>query len=65
MVRLLGPVEVIDGSDALRSIDSAPRRTLLALLALRYGEVLSPLRMARGSAMDRYQLIEDALAALQ
>jgi predicted ATPase/DNA-binding SARP family transcriptional activator len=41
VVRLLGPVEVIDGAGNPRPVDSALRRTLLALLALRGGEVVS------------------------
>jgi predicted ATPase/DNA-binding SARP family transcriptional activator len=41
LVRLLGPVEVIDDSGAVRPIDSALRRTLLALLAIHAGEVLT------------------------
>ena len=41
VVRLLGPVDVIDGSDAVHAPDSALRRTLLALLAMRAGEVLA------------------------
>jgi predicted ATPase/DNA-binding SARP family transcriptional activator len=41
VVRLLGPVEVVDSSGAVHSPDSALRRTLLALLAMRAGEVLT------------------------
>ena len=41
LVRLLGPVDVVDGSGAVRPIGSALRRTLLALLALHTGKVLS------------------------
>lgn len=41
VVRLLGPVEVIDGVGNQRPVGSALRRTLLALLALRAGEVVS------------------------
>ncbi|HEX4983033.1 MAG TPA: BTAD domain-containing putative transcriptional regulator, partial [Ilumatobacteraceae bacterium] len=41
LVRLLGPVEMVDSRCAVRRPDSALRRTLLALLALRAGEVLS------------------------
>ena len=35
LVRLLGPVDVIDSSGSVHSVGSALRRTLLALLALR------------------------------
>ena len=42
LVRLLGPIDVVDGSGAICRTGSARRRTLLALLALRTGEVLSP-----------------------
>ena len=41
LVRLLGPVEMVDRCGVVRRPDSALRRTLLALLALRAGEVLS------------------------
>jgi predicted ATPase/DNA-binding SARP family transcriptional activator/tetratricopeptide (TPR) repeat protein len=41
VVRLLGPVDVVDTSGAVHSPDSALRRTLLALLAMRAGEVLT------------------------
>src|SRR3954451_2395504 len=41
VVRLLGPVDVIDGAGNVRPPASAIRRTLLALLALRPGEVVS------------------------
>jgi DNA-binding winged helix-turn-helix (wHTH) protein len=41
LVRLLGPIEVVDDSGVVRPIGSALRRTLLALLAMRAGEVLS------------------------
>ena len=41
VVRLLGPVEVIDGSGDLNPIGSALRRTVLALMALRAGEVVT------------------------
>lgn len=41
LVRLLGPVDVFDGSGAVRPIGSALRRTLLALLALHAGKVLT------------------------
>lgn len=41
LVRLLGPVDVVDDSGAVRPIGSALRRTLLALLALHTGKVLS------------------------
>src|SRR4249920_746449 len=41
VVRLLGPVDVVDNSGAVHAPESALRRTLLALLALRAGEVLT------------------------
>ena len=41
VVRLLGPVEVVDGDGVPRVIGSALRRTLLALMALRAGEVVT------------------------
>src|SRR5215217_4950022 len=41
LVRLLGPVDIVDDSGVARAPGSALRRTLLALLALRAGEVLS------------------------
>jgi len=41
VVRLLGPVDVVDTSGAVHAPDSALRRTLLALLAMRAGEVLT------------------------
>src|SRR4051794_9864150 len=41
VVRLLGPVDVIDGAGNVRPPASPIRRTLLALLALRPGEVVS------------------------
>jgi DNA-binding SARP family transcriptional activator len=41
VVRLLGSVDVVDTSGAVHSPDSARRRTLLALLAMRAGEVLT------------------------
>ena len=40
-VRCLGSVEVTDGSGAVCSIDSALRRTLLSLLAIHAGQVMS------------------------
>ena len=41
VVRLLGPVDVVDSSGARRALGSTLRRSLLALLALRAGEVLT------------------------
>lgn len=41
-VRLLGPVDFVDDSGTVHPFGSALRRTLLALLALRAGEVVSP-----------------------
>jgi predicted ATPase/DNA-binding SARP family transcriptional activator len=41
LVRLLGPVDVIDDSGVVCPIDSALRRTLLALLAMHAGKVLA------------------------
>src|SRR3954468_8641125 len=41
VVRLLGPVDLIDGAGNVRPPASPIRRTLLALLALRPGEVVS------------------------
>lgn len=40
VVRLLGPVEVIDDTGTAHRVGSALRRTLLALLALRAGEMV-------------------------
>jgi predicted ATPase/DNA-binding SARP family transcriptional activator len=40
-VRLLGPVDFVDDSGTIHTVGSALRRTLLALLALRVGEVVS------------------------
>jgi DNA-binding SARP family transcriptional activator len=45
LVRLLGPVDLIDGAGTVRSPSSELRRTLLALLALRAGEVVSSDRL--------------------
>ncbi len=42
LVRLLGPVDVVDDTDAAHAPGSPLRRTLLALLALHTGQVLSP-----------------------
>jgi predicted ATPase/DNA-binding SARP family transcriptional activator len=41
VVRLLGPVDVVDSSGSVHAPDTALRRTLLALLAMRAGEVLA------------------------
>ena len=42
LVRVLGPVDVLGDDGVVRQSGSALRRTLLALLALHRGEVLSP-----------------------
>ncbi len=41
VVRLLGPVDVVDSSGTVRAPDSPLRRTLLSLLAMRVGEVVA------------------------
>src|SRR4051812_23397603 len=41
VVRLLGPVDVVDSAGTARPLGSTLRRSLLALLALRAGEVLT------------------------
>src|SRR3954462_3613426 len=41
MIRLLGPVDFVDGAGNVRAPASALRRSMLALLALRPGEVAS------------------------
>lgn len=41
LVRLLGPVDVVDNAGIVHAPDSALRRTLLALLAVRAGEVVA------------------------
>ncbi len=45
LVRVLGPVDVIDGSGTARPVGSSLRRTLLALLAIHAGEVLTADRL--------------------
>ena len=42
LVRMLGPVDVFGDDGTVRQSGSALRRTLLSLLALHRGEVLSP-----------------------
>jgi predicted ATPase/DNA-binding SARP family transcriptional activator len=42
LVRLLGPIDVVDDTDSAHAPGSALRRTLLAVLALHTGQVLSP-----------------------
>ena len=41
LIRLLGPVDVVDDDGNIRSSTSAIRRTLLALFAIHAGRVLS------------------------
>ena len=41
LVRLLGPVDVVDSAGTVHAPDSALRRTLLSLLAMRPGEVVA------------------------
>src|SRR4051794_27935868 len=42
LVRLLGPVDVLSDDGSERQLGSALRRTILALLGLHAGQVLSP-----------------------
>ena len=42
LVRLLGPIDVIGDDGNERNLGSALRRTILALLGLHAGQVLSP-----------------------
>ena len=41
LVRLLGPVDVVDSAGTVHAPDSALRRTLLSLMAMRPGEVVA------------------------